>query len=326
MSFIGDQELVGKVISLVGLFLAPCTTLLSRHYSRSLYFAQILYALSSAITLTGTNTVISSYLSWSHLDFLPEYATKISGFCVTGEFACTNAKLVSAGLSWLIGVVFFFILVKLVACKKRDAKFLSFYNFYKGFMYWFFGPLIVAATTTLVPLIQAGTLSTSSKDFSGSAIVLIGFLLIGIIELIAYKCAQREEENIWRKWIEFFQHLGVGGTFASIGVYNTSTNSQDTLKYVISFVIYGLFALIYLWKYKFAAKVLERLVQIVQDGLIIATMAIFMFKSEYINSHHVDFYALAVVIVLELLVTLIKFCLFCRNKEDDDEDGDAVSP
>jgi hypothetical protein len=107
------------------------------------------------------------------------------------EFACVNAKLVSAAFSWLLGAVAFFILIKLVACKKRNARYLSFYNFYKGFMYWFFGPLIYSATSTLVPIVEAGNINTSNKDFTGSAIVIIGFLVIGIAELIAYKCAQR---------------------------------------------------------------------------------------------------------------------------------------
>lgn len=193
-------------------------------------------------------------------------------------------------------------------------------------MYWFFGPLIVSATATIVPLIEAGTIDTSSKSFSGSAIVLIGFVIIGIAELIAYKCAQREEENIWRKWIEFFQHLGVGGTFACIGVYTSLSSAQDALKYIISFVLYGLFSVIYLWKYKFTAKVLERIVQVIQDGLIISVMAIFLFKEEYIGVHHVDFYALVIVIALEILVTIIKFCLFCKNRGDDEEGESAVSP
>ena len=68
-------------------------------------------------------------------------------------------------------------------------------------MYWFFGPLIYAATNTLIPHIEAGTLDTNNKDAAGSIIAILGFVIIAIVELIAYKCAQRAEENIWKKWI-----------------------------------------------------------------------------------------------------------------------------
>ena len=90
MSFINDQELVGKILSIAGLTLAPLTTLFGRHYSRSLYFAQFLFAIGALSTIqsaltTGTlNTTISTNLSWSSLDFLPEFTTKINNMCMTG--------------------------------------------------------------------------------------------------------------------------------------------------------------------------------------------------------------------------------------------------
>ena len=211
-----------------------------------------------------------------------------------------------------------------MACKKREAKFLSFYNLYKGFMYWFFVPLLHAAVSTLAPHIQAGTATAAGKDVSGSVIVIVGFIAIAIVELIAYKCAQREEENIWKKWIEFFTHICVGGTAACLGVYQSISSTQNALKYVIPYVFLGIFALIYLIKYKFAAKVVERLLVIVQDGLIITTLCIFFYRYEYINTHHIDFYALVIVIAIEILLTFIKFVIFCRNKGDDDDD--AVAP
>ena len=162
-------------------------------------------------------------------------------------------------------------------------------------MYWFFGPLILAATKTIITHQEAGTLMEYSKDLAGCIIVIVGFVAIAIVELIAYKCAQREEENIWKKWIEFFTHLAVGGTFACVGVYSSKVDTQDKLSYVIPNVFLGLFAIIYLIKYKFSAKVFERILQIAQDGIIIATLNIFFFKYDWINQHHIDFYALVVV-------------------------------
>lgn len=89
MSFINDQELAGKIISCVALGLAPLTTLFARHYSRSVYFAQLLFIVSSLSSTftpasTSTNTIISSSLHWSTLDFLPEFTSKIDNMCVAG--------------------------------------------------------------------------------------------------------------------------------------------------------------------------------------------------------------------------------------------------
>ena len=47
------------------------------------------------------------------------------------------------------GAMLMLLIIKIVACKKREAKFLSFYNFYKGLMYWFFGPLVYLSTVQI---------------------------------------------------------------------------------------------------------------------------------------------------------------------------------
>ena len=89
MSFINDHELVGKILSIVGLTLAPLTTLFGRHYSRTLYFAQLISAIGALTTVmsgatTTLNTTISTNLSWSSLEFLPEFTTKVNNMCKTG--------------------------------------------------------------------------------------------------------------------------------------------------------------------------------------------------------------------------------------------------
>ena len=109
-----------------------------------------------------------------------------------------------------------------------------------------------------------------------------------------------------------------------IAVYEGKVSTQNGLKYVIPNVFTGIFAIIYLIKYKFSAKVFERILQIVQDGIIIATLNIFFFKYEWINQHYLDFWALVVVMAIEVLMTFIKFIIFCKNKGDEEEE--QVSP
>jgi hypothetical protein len=99
----------------------------------------------------------------------------------------------SPGIVWLGGAFFFLLLIKIIACKKKEAKFLSFYNFYKGLLYWFLGPLIYYSTNYVVAAIQSNSIGISNTDFLAAVIVLAIFFVITIVEIIAYKVAQREE-------------------------------------------------------------------------------------------------------------------------------------
>lgn len=315
MSFIGDQETVGRALSLAGLALAPFCTLFARHYSRTLYFAQFLYALYALFTTSTMNTPISAHLSYSHLDFMGDFTTN---YCTAGDFSCSNGKLVSPAIVWIGAAALLFLIIKIVQCKKKEAKFLSFYNWYKGFMYWFFGPLLAAAVGVIYDGIKNSDMGT---DFIAGIIVVVAFVAISIVELVAYKVAQRPEENAFRKWVEFFSHYAVGATFACITIYNkvSDQSTKDAMKYLIPNVFLGLFSLFYIIKYKFTFKVVERIFMFIQDALIIAVLNIFVHKYEYIIENHIDFYALAIVLAIELIEVFIKFIMFCKKGEEEGE-------
>jgi len=195
MSFIGDLETVGRALSIAGLVLAPFCTLFARHYSRTLYFAQFLSAVYFVFNTGIGGTPISAYLGYSSLEFMPEFT---SGYCTAGDFSCTYGKLISSALVWIGVAALMILIIKLVACKKKEAKYLSFYNFYRGFMYWFFGPLVMAAAGAIIDGVQNNTMN---NDFIAGIIIVVGFVAISIAELVAYKVAQRAEENSFRKWI-----------------------------------------------------------------------------------------------------------------------------
>ena len=75
MSYLHDQELIGKILAITALSLAPPCTLLGRHYSRTLYFAQILFLFSSAFKTTA-NSNFSMTLGFSWLSFMPSFITR----------------------------------------------------------------------------------------------------------------------------------------------------------------------------------------------------------------------------------------------------------
>jgi hypothetical protein len=184
MSFLSNQNLAGQIISITALTLAPLTTLLGRHYSRTMYFAQLLY-LFSAVFNSNTITNFSTNLGYSWLSFMPSFT---SNYCTSGDFSCSYGNLVSPAVCWVGGAVALFLLVKIIACKVKSLQFLKVYAFYRGFGYWFFAPLVYYSTMTIILKIQ---LSTMDNSLLSAGIVLAVFVLIALIELISAKCAQR---------------------------------------------------------------------------------------------------------------------------------------
>mgnify|MGYP000987294815 FL=1 len=185
MSFPPSQTLIGPILALAGLALAAPCTLLGRHFSRSLFLAQMLYVFSFIFN-TSTTASFSSNLNYSWLSFMPQFT---SNYCSSGDFSCNYGYLVSPGICWFGGAALLFLIIKIVSCKKRDCKFLSIYNLYKGLYFWFMPPLVYFSTLTIISSLQK---SSSDKNFY-SAIIVVGLIaLVMIVELIAYKVAQRE--------------------------------------------------------------------------------------------------------------------------------------
>jgi|JI10StandDraft_1071094.scaffolds.fasta_scaffold962534_2 hypothetical protein len=65
-----NYEIIGRALAIVGLALAPLTSYFARHYSRSLYFAQML-TIWGLVFLTSLKSTVSINLVYSWLTFMP---------------------------------------------------------------------------------------------------------------------------------------------------------------------------------------------------------------------------------------------------------------
>jgi len=74
-----------------------------------------------------------------------------------------------------------------------------------------------------------------------------------------------------------------------------------------------LYAIIFVIKYKFAFKVLERISVVLQDAAIIVCYNIFASKYTYIISYNLDFFALLIVAALEMIFLFPKLVSFFRK-------------
>ncbi len=95
-------------------------------------------------------------------------------------------------------------------------------------------------------------------------------------------------------------------------------STASIAKYLLN-VPLGLYTLIFLWKYKFTLKVLERIIIILQDATIITCYNIFVANYNYITSYSLDFFALAIVILLEIITLIPKLVQFCKRSDDDND-------
>ena len=108
---------------------------------------------------------------------------------------------------------------------------------------------------------------------------------------------------------------------ALVALYKYSSQAS-TARYMLS-VPLVLYALIFLVKYKFTYSVVERLSAFLQDAAIIVVYNVYVIKYQYVPLNYLDFYSLALVLILELLFLLPKLVKFFKG---DDEEGSLVNP
>jgi len=76
--------------------------------------------------------------------------------------------------------------------------------------------------------------------------------------------------------------VGLTLTFVVIYLKLTTSSTRDAMKYLIPNLFIGLFAVLYLIKFKFSLKVVERVFMFIQDAIIITILNIFVHNYQYI--------------------------------------------
>lgn len=220
--------------------------------------------------------------------------------------------MISPGIAWFGAVILMLIILGIVKCVKKKQYFQGFYNFWKGVYRWFM-PVLAYYT--------AGQLMTNLKDanydiniYSSGGVTVFIFLWM-FIEVIGHKCAEKEEENTWKKWCEFFSSFRI---ISAMALMQVALIHSSMAKYFI----YGsiiIFDIVYLLKYKFTFKVLERVFFIIQEGVLITVYSLFIFQSSYIKDYNLDLLGLALVILLEILLFIPKLVHYCKNGEEEED-------
>ena len=100
-----------------------------------------------------------------------------------------------------------------------------------------------------------------------------------------------------------------------LAIYQYCPNA-DVTKYLLNIPLV-LYAIIFLYEYKFMFRVGERISVFIQDAIIITVYNIFAIKYSYITQYGLDFFGLVIVAVLELFFLLPKVIKACRREQSD---------
>ena len=145
------------------------------------------------------------------------------------------------------------------------------------------------------------------KDsLTSSIVVMIFCLLFPILQLITYKCIQKEDEDIWRKWIEFFSYLRL--ILVAVLVVCADL-MQSTTPY---YFIYGVYVL-YAWKNKFVFPVGGRIIFILGELCAMTVSFFFIFQKALMVDYYLDLFFISGILLLDvcyykaMTVYLIKY-------------------
>lgn len=304
-SFIPSQELIAKAFAIAGLALVAPSTYYFRNYNRVLDYAQLFYIF--ALTYAASTNTFSLNLGWVFLPWMPSF---MGSYSKTGEYLNTYGYLISPGIAWLGVALLMLIIIKIVACKKKGLHFQGFYNFWKGLMRWFAVPLVYYSTQLIITNISANKIM--DVNFLPPAGTCLFLFIWMFVELIGHKCVQREEENNWKKWCDFFSSFRIYGVVALVVVGSQSNVIGRYFAYGSIFI----YDLVFLLKYKFTFRVCERVIFIIEEGILITIFSLFMFNSKYIFDYNLDLIGLALVIFFELIMFVPKLISYCKSDED----------
>lgn len=314
-SFIPSQEVIGQAFSIAGLALVAPSTYYFRNYSRVLEYAQMLTIFSAIYA--ANYSLFSDQLGWSILNFMPSF---LGSYCNWGEFLCVYGYLISPGVAWFGVALLMLIILSIVGCKNSNVRYHNFYIFWKGFFRWFSVPLAYYCTYQIITSIRSSAFNPQEVNFMFAAIIAIIIVVWMFVELVGHGCVQKPEENNWKKWCDFFSNFRIISIMALVPI-------SDKIDPIAKYFIYGpivIYDIVFLVKYKFNFKVFERVLFIIQEGVLITLFSLFIFNTQYLFDNNLDLFGLAIVILADLLLFIPKLVSTCKSAED--EEDPAINP
>lgn len=146
------------------------------------------------------------------------------------------------------------------------------YRTLKGFIKWIYVPLVTSSTSTLLTAFNLTSIDLTT--ILPPAIVLGVLALLPFIQLIVLKCIQKENTNIWIKWLEFIGYLRLLATSILIALYIQYGNVVYLHLVMIMVIIYPI---LHTWKGDFKYPVMERIIFIIGEAAFLSLYYLFKY-------------------------------------------------
>ena len=208
--------------------------------------------------------------------------------------------------------------MRIVACKKEEARFEPVYRFMKGLIRWTYVPLVYYSLYYMIMSIQG-----TSNYLIESIVVFAVCVVFPIFQLIAYKCIQTENQLIWPKWIEFINYLRLLIIASLIAIGEALTNS---IPYYFVYGIIVIYAIIYSIKHNFVYKVVGRVFFVLGECCTICIFSFFLFQKSYLMDFHLDLFLVSLILLLDLIILIAEIVHYCKHGIPKDTDSERINP
>lgn len=287
-------------MSIISLSMSPITVFMFRQYFRSLQFLQMAYYFA----VTMWTIAFSGHLWTSVVAFDKNILT----FCTDGDIVCTIAFPLSFGVVLVGVIIFFFIIFIFQRCCKPELEFEPMFALFKGFIKWIYLPLVYHSTIFISKAIDGQTDYNDMGDFIWAGAILGICMLFPLFQLIGYKCIQKEDTPIWRKWTQYFGYIRLGSVGVLLGLATNYANDLYLHLAMIGIIIYPL---IHLWKGEFKYPIAERIIFIIGEAAFLTIYFLFKYGPSLITDYDLDFLLLAGVLLLDVLLYFVRAIRMC---------------
>lgn len=171
----------------------------------------------------------------------------------------------------------------------------------KGFIRWIYLPLIFGSTVSVLKELDMNPISTSNLIVPGAVLVVLAFF--PFLQLVGYKCIQKEDTVAALKWMEWLGYLRLLSTGVLSGMYV----QYGDMKYMNSvFIVLGVYSILYLIFGDYRYKVVERVIFFIGDALFVALYFLFTYQPSYIADYDLDLFGLAVLMAIDAVLYVVR--------------------
>lgn len=122
------------------------------------------------------------------------------------------------------------------------------------------------------------------------------------LEICGYAMGQKDKENTYKKWVEFWSHARMAGVMIVLAV-SGQTSSHVIYGVYISFIAYDFVVFKF---YIFAYKPIEKIVFFLNEVVLYVMAILFIHYPQTVISSHVDFILLVLTLLFELFTIAIR--------------------